>query len=135
MAAYATDTSKSAVLKVDADESYTIVIPAELNISFGATETALDVEVTALRTYSTGTIANSVRALHVKADCDQKLENQNGDAITYTIKSDESQSNMLYFTQTGAKRYTVGITEDAWNAAASGSYSDTVSFEIWIANY
>lgn len=130
------DNDAQTELKVTIDESYTVVIPATVNIPFEATSTSLPVEVTALRTYSTGTIANSVRALHVKAESvDNKLENQNGDTISYTISGGESQANMLYFTEVAEKAYTVSITEAAWDAAPAGSYTDNVTFEIWIANY
>lgn len=128
--------SKTTILKTEVEESYTVVIPATVNIPFEATSTNLPVEVTALRTYSTGTIANSVRALHVKAaSADNKLENQNGDTISYTISGGESQANMLYFTEIAEKAYTVSITKAAWDAAPAGSYTDNVTFEIWIANY
>ena len=130
------DTNPSTVLQVNVEESYTIVIPATLNIPFEAAETLLPVEVTSLRTLSKSTGAGSVRALHVKAEsADSKLENQNGDTIAYVISGGEAQANMLYFTETAAKNYTVSITEAAWNAAHAGAYTDSVTFEIWIGNY
>lgn len=128
--------TKTTILQTEVAESYEIVIPATVTIPFEATSTNLPVEVTALHTYSTGTIANSVRALHVKAaSAGNKLENQNGDTISYTISGGESQANMLYFTEVAEKAYTISITKAAWDAAPAGSYTDNVTFEIWITNY
>ena len=132
-----TSNKTSTELLVNVDESYTVVIPATVDIDFEATSTNLPVEVTALRTYSTGTIANTVRKLYVKAgDYVGYIENANGDRINYSIGGSEATTGKyLYFTETGTKNFTIDITEAAWNAAPAGSYSNTITFTIAIANF
>lgn len=129
--------TKETELKVEIAESYEITIPATVTIPFEATATNLPVEVTALRTYSTGTIANTVRKLYVKvSNNDGMLDNQYGDKLAYTIGGSEAATGKyLYFTQTGTKNFTVNITKAAWDAAPAGSYSNTITFTIAIANF
>ena len=122
--------TKSTILTTEIDESYTIVIPATVDIDFEATSTNLPVQVTALRTYSEGTVANTVRKLAVEMTTDNKLTNANGDNLAYTIDKDA-----VYFTATGAQNFVIGITQANWNAAPAGTYTDTVTFAIAIGNY
>ena len=129
--------TKTTILQTEVAESYEIVIPPTVNIPFNATSTNLSVEVTALRTYSTGTIADTVRKLYVKvANNDGTLDNENGDKIRYSIGGSETTTGKyLYFTKPETKNFTVDITEAAWNAAPAGSYTNTITFTVAIANF
>lgn len=129
--------TKTTILQTEVAESYEIVIPATVTIPFEATSTNLPVEVTALRTYSTGTIPDTVRKLYVKvANNDGTLDNENGDRIDYSIGGSEATAGKyLYFTEPGTKNFTVDITEAAWNAAPAGSYTNTITFTVAIANF
>lgn len=122
--------TKSTILTAEIDESYTIVIPPTVDIDFEATSTNLPVQVTALRTLSKGTAANTVRKLAVEITTDNKLTNANGDNLAYTV-----DKGALYFTATGTQNFVVGITQANWNAAPAGTYTDTVTFSIAIGNY
>lgn len=129
--------TKTTILQVEVAESYEIVIPATVSIPFEATRTNLPVEVTMLRAYSTGTIAGTVRKLYVKvSDNAGALINENGDKISYSIGGSEDASDKcLYFTNTGKKNFTIDITEAAWDAAPAGSYTNTITFNVAIANF
>lgn len=122
--------TKSTILTTEIEESYTIVIPATVDIDFEATATNLPVQVTALRTYSEGTVANTVRKLAVEITTDNKLTNGNGDNLAYTVDKE-----VVYFTTTGTQNFVIGITRANWNAAPAGTYTDTVTFAIAIGNY
>ena len=122
--------TKTTELKAVIDESYTVVIPPTVNIGFEATSTNLPVQVTALRTLSKGTAANTVRKLAVEMTTDNKLTNANGDNLAYTVDKDA-----VYFTATGTQNFVIGITQANWNAAPAGTYTDTVTFAIAIGNY
>ena len=124
------DSSAETTLQVTVDESYTVVIPATVDIDFNATSTDLPVQVTALRTYSTGTVADTVRKLAVEITADNKLTNENGDDLAYSV-----DTKNVYFTATGTQNFAIRITSAAWNAAPAGTYTDTVTFAIAIGNY
>lgn len=55
-----TSAAPKTVLTVTLEESYTVVIPATLNIPLNATSTNLPIEVTALRLLPAGTTDNTV---------------------------------------------------------------------------
>ena len=124
------DDSAETKLQVTVGESYTIVIPATVDIDFEAKTTNLPVQVTALRTLSKGTAANTVRKLAVEMTTDNKLTNANGDNLAYTVDKDA-----VYFTAAGTQNFVIGITQANWNAAPAGTYTDTVTFAIAIGNY
>ena len=134
MTALAAET-KTTELKAEIAESYEIEIPANLDITFGATSTNLPVKVTALRTLSKGVnVANSTRALCVTASNYSDLKNQNGDTIRYFFGPNGTDTN-LYFTAKGTQNFPINITESSWNAAPAGTYTDTITFNIRILDY
>jgi len=122
--------TKQTVLTAEIEESYTIVIPASVEIGFEAERTHLPVEVEALRTLSKGTAEGTVRKLAVKMTTDNKLTNENGDNLAYTVNADA-----LYFTAVGTQNFVIGITGAAWDAAPAGAYTDTVTFDIAIGDF
>ena len=132
-----TSNSASTELKMTVGESFTVVIPATVDIDFGALSTDLSVEVTDLRTYSTGTIDNTVRKLYVKAgNYIGYIENENGDRIDYSIGGSEADTGKyLYFTEPMTKNFTIDIKQSEWDAAPAGTYTNTISFTIAIANF
>ena len=128
--AFALAETKTTILTTEIDESYTVVIPATVNIDFEATSTNLPVQVTALRTLSKGTAANTVRKLAVEITTDNKLTNGNGDNLAYTVDKDA-----VYFTAAGTQNFVIGIPQANWNVAPAGTYTDTVTFAVAIGNY
>ena len=122
--------TKQTILTAEIDESYTIVIPATVEIGFEAERTELPVKVTALRTLSKGTAADTLRKLAVKMAADKKLTNENGDNLAYTVNADA-----LYFTAVGSESFVIAIAQAAWDAAPAGAYTDTVTFDIAIGDY
>lgn len=135
--ALADDSNRQTELKVNIEESYTIVIPATLDIPFNSTSTNLPIEVKALRTYSTGTVDNTVRKLYVNiSEYIAELENENGNKITYSIGGSESTSGKyLYFTEAGTKNFTIDIPQEKWDTAPAGSYTGILKFTVAIANF
>lgn len=133
-----TDKTAMTTLSVTLSESYTVVIPSELTITPGTLDTYLPIEVTSLRLLPTGTIDNTVRAVWVELDQPSfKLVNNkdSSSTIAYNIGGGSGvYGRVLKFTETGTKNYTVSISETAWNSAAAGTYTDTVTFTVTITN-
>ncbi len=136
--ALADDSNRQTELKVEIAESYTVVIPATLEIPFNSTSTNLPIEVTSLRLLPTGTIENTVRAVWVELDQPSfRLVNDkdSNSTILYGIGGGEgTYGRVLKFTEKGTKNYTVTIAQSDWNNAAAGTYTDTVTFDVSITN-
>lgn len=132
------DNTATTTLSVTLSESYTVVIPSELTITPDTANTDLPIEVTSLRLLPTGTIDNSVRAVWVELDQPSfKLVNNkdSNSTIAYNIGGGSgTYGRVLKFTETGTQNYTVSISENAWNSAAAGTYTDTVTFTVTITN-
>jgi len=126
------------VLKVTIDESYTLVIPATVNIPFNALRTDLPIEVKELRCKPADD-AQYERLLYVQISSNNgKLTDAQGThSIRFNLDPGEQKGNMkaLFFDKVGTKNMTIGITQDAWNAAPAGSYSSTITFTAAIAKF
>lgn len=133
-----TDSNPETVLTTTLDETYTVVIPATLDIPFNATSTNLPIKVTALRLLPTGKVVNTVRALSIKVN-QPNLElvntSDSSSKISYNIGGGEGTSARThYFTETGSKNFNVTISQAEWDAAAAGTYKETISFTVSIIN-
>ena len=108
--------------------TYTVTIPADVNVAFNATETAFGaIEVTASQIHPD-------KCIKVALASDGKLEN-NIDAtkvIPYAIKDSTGAAftSATYLSEGDKTELSIHITADAWNAAYAGEYSDTVTFTI-----
>ena len=108
--------------------SYTVTIPADVNVAFNATETAFGaIEVTASQIHPD-------KCIKVALASDGKLEN-NIDAtkvIPYAIKDSTGAAftSATYLSEGDKTELSIHITADDWNAAYAGEYSDTVTFTI-----
>ena len=126
--------SGDTILTTTIAETYTLTIPATLNIAFEATETDLPLTVSDYR-------LKSSHMIRLSQSWDGKLEYNDGTtsySLSYALKHNgtnvSSDSNPVTFTSNGTVNLTVAITEAAWNSAAAGEYTDTVTFTSAIVN-
>ena len=108
--------------------TYTVTIPADVNVQFNATETAFGaIEVTASQIHPD-------KCIKVALASDGKLENSIDatKVIPYAIKDSEGATftSATYLTEGDKTELSIHITADDWNAAYAGEYSDTVTFTI-----
>ena len=108
--------------------TYTVTIPADVNVQFNATETAFGaVEVTASQIHPN-------KCIKVELTSDGKLENSIDatKVIPYAIKDSEGAAftSATYLTEGDKTELSIHITADDWNAAYAGDYSDTVTFTV-----
>ena len=108
--------------------TYTVTIPADVNVAFNATETAFGtIEVTASQIHPN-------KCIKVALASDGKLENSIDatKVIPYTIKDSQGAAftAATYLTEGDKTELSIHITADDWNAADAGEYSDTVTFTV-----
>lgn len=108
--------------------TYTVTIPADVNVAFNATETAFGtVEVTASQIHPD-------KCIKVALATDNELNNaiDNTKVIPYVIKDSEGAefTSATYLTEGDKTELSIHITANDWNAAYAGDYSDTVTFTV-----
>ena len=108
--------------------TYTVTIPADVNVQFNATETAFGtIEVTASQIHPD-------KCIKVALATDKELNNaiDNTKVIPYAIKDSEGAAftSSTYLTEGDKTELSIHITADDWNAAYAGDYSDTVTFTV-----
>ena len=108
--------------------TYTVTIPADVNVQFNATETDFGaIEVTASQIHPN-------KCIKVALTSDGKLENSIDatKVIPYAIKDSTGAAftSATYLTEGDKTELSIYITEDDWNAAYAGDYSDTVTFTV-----
>ena len=108
--------------------TYTVTIPADVNVAFNATETAFGtIEVIASQIHPD-------KCIRVSLASDNKLENSIDDTkyIPYAIKDAEGAefTSATYLTEGDKTELSIHIPEGDWNAAYAGDYSDTVTFTV-----
>ena len=112
--------------------TYTVTIPADVNVQFNATETAFGtIEVTASQIHPD-------KCIKVALATDKELNNaiDNTKVIPYAIKDSEGAEFTFatYLTEGDKTELYIHITADDWNAAYAGDYSDTVTFTVSYEN-
>lgn len=112
--------------------TYTVTIPADVSIDFNATETDFGaIEVTAAQIHPN-------KCIKVTINTDKKLENSTDatKVIEYDIKDAEGNpfTSATYLTEGDKTELSIHITEDSWNKAYAGEYSDTVTFDVSYEN-
>lgn len=123
-------TSKSTNVEVTTSiaPSYIVTIPANTTVTFNTLTTSFgSVKLESAQIHPGGFI-------EVTLDASSTLKNKydvNLSTIAYTIKSGNSVFKSANFYRAGQeKALTINITQDAWNAAYAGEYSDTVTFTV-----
>ena len=108
--------------------TYTVTIPADVNVQFNATETAFGaIEVEASQIHPD-------KCIKVALTTDGELNNaiDNTKVIPYEIQDSEGTAftSATYLTEGDKTELSIHITADDWNAAYAGEYSDTVTFTV-----
>ena len=108
--------------------TYTVTIPADVNVAFNATETDFGaIEVTASQIHPD-------KCIKVALASDGKLENSIDatKVIPYAIKDSTGAAftSATYLTEGDKTELSIHITANDWNAAYAGDYSDTVTFTV-----
>ena len=121
-------TGGDAEITTSIDPTYTVTIPADVNVAFNATETAFGtIEVTASQIHPD-------KCIKVALATDKELNNaiDNTKVIPYAIKDSEGAefTSATYLTEGDKTELSIHITADDWNAAYAGDYSDTVTFTV-----
>ena len=124
----ANTTGGEADITTSIDPTYTVTIPADVNVAFNATETAFGtIEVTASQIHPD-------KCIKVALATDKELNNaiDNTKVIPYAIKDSEGAefTSATYLTEGDKTELSIHITANDWNAAYAGDYSDTVTFTV-----
>ena len=124
----ANTTGGSTTITIDIAPTYTVTIPADVNVQFNATETAIGaIEVEAAKIHPD-------KCIKVELTSDGKLENSIDatKVIPYAIKDSTGAAftSATYLTEGDKTELSIHITANDWNAAYAGDYSDTVTFTV-----
>ena len=124
----ANTTGGKADITTSIDPTYTVTIPADVNVAFNATETAFGtIEVAASQIHPD-------KCIKVALTTDNELNNaiDNTKVIPYAIKDSTGAAftSATYLTEGDKTELSIHITADDWNAAYAGDYSDTVTFTV-----
>ena len=131
--AFAANTTGGEVdITTSINPTYTVTIPANVNVQFNATETAFGaIEVESAQLHPD-------KCIKVTLDSDGKLENSIDETkvIPYAIKDSEGEEFTFatYLTEGDKTELSIHISSAAWNAAYAGEYSDTVTFTVSYVN-
>ena len=128
----ANTTGGDADITTSIDPTYTVTIPADVNVQFNATETDFGaIEVAASQIHPD-------KCIKVALATDKELNNaiDNTKVIPYAIKDSEGAefTSATYLTEGDKTELSIHITADDWNAAYAGDYSDTVTFTVSYEN-
>lgn len=119
------DKTASTTLKATVDESYTVIIPSELNITTGATTTPLTVKVEALSLHAN-------RQLKVTVDTTSGNLVNGSNNLPFTVTVGDTNATSLVFNAIAQKDFSINIADSAWKSAAAGDYTATLTFSISI---
>ena len=110
--------------------TFTVTIPADTAVPFNA----LSTEFGSVTLESARLAPNKAVQVTVTSDFDLNNSVDNEAVIPYSLKTADETVDADYaatFTTAGEKvDLTIDITQAAWDAAAAGDYSDTVTFNI-----
>ena len=124
----ANTTDGTADITTNIAPTYTVTIPADVNVVFNATETAFGTIVV------TASQIHPNKCIKVELTSDGKLENgiDATKVIPYAIKDSEGSAftSATYLTEGDKTELSIHITDADWNAAYAGEYSDTVTFTV-----
>ena len=106
--------------------TYTVTIPADVAIPLNGLTTGIgSISVSNVRIHSG-------KQIIVTADASGALvSRESAEAIIpYALRCNGRNFSAASFTANGSQALTVDITQSAWDAAAAGSYSDTITFTV-----
>lgn len=115
--------------------AFTVTIPADTTVPFNS----LNTDFGSVTLESARLAPNKAVAVDVSSDFTLKNNTDNQEIIPYTVTTFadgttdvmEIKGNTLYFDEAGdSYDLTINIRQVAWDAAAAGDYSDTVTFNI-----
>ena len=126
--------SAQTVITTDIDPSYIVTIPSDTNVKFNTLENDFgNIELTEAQ-------LEPGKAVLVHLESDYSLKNKTDDSktipydITTTddsgLKGSLQDHDVLLEFQGDASPLTIEITQDDWNKAYAGEYSDTVTFDV-----
>lgn len=119
--------SADATITTSIAPTYTVTIPADVTVKFNALTTDFgEIEVTAAQ-------IEPDKCIQVALTTDGELNNtaDGTKVIPYTVNADGATFTSATYLATGdSTELTINITQDNWNKAYAGSYSDTVTFEV-----
>lgn len=127
--AFATNTTGgNADITTSIQPTYTVDIPADINVNFNATKTAFGkISVSAAQIHPN-------KCISVSVTFDGKLKNSLDatKVIPYNIKDGNGVdfTSAKYLAKGDQTELYIHITQDDWNAAYAGEYSDTVTFNV-----
>ena len=117
----------NAVISTSIAPAYTVTIPADVNVSFNATSTSFGkIEVTAAQ-------INPNKCIKVALTTDGTLNNtvDSTKVIPYTVNAGATAFTSATYLTAGEKTdLTINITQNDWNSAYAGDYTDTVTFSV-----
>lgn len=110
--------------------TFTVSIPADTTVAFNA----LSTDFGSVTLDSARLAPNKAVQVTVTSDYDLNNSTDSEAVIPYSLKAGDDTVDADYaatFTTAGEKvDLTIDITQAAWDAAAAGDYSDTVTFNI-----
>ncbi|MGN0442589.1 MAG: hypothetical protein ACI4FO_07775 [Acutalibacteraceae bacterium] len=107
--------------------TYTVTIPADVTVEFNAETTDFgEIKVTSAQ-------IDPDKCIKVALTSDGELNNAVDETkvIPYTVTAGNTAFTSETYLATGdSTELTINITQDDWNKAYAGDYSDTVTFEV-----
>lgn len=129
--AFAAEDNRNTTITTSIDPTYTVTIPADTNVTFNTLSSNFGAVTLTAAQIDPG------YAVQVALIASGTLKNQ-ADAsktIPYTIKDSSGVFTSARYTTSGDKTdLTIDITQEAWNTAFAGAYSDTVTFTVSYIN-
>ena len=129
--AFAAD-NRNTTITTSIDPTYTVTIPANTNVTFNTLSTSFGAVTLTAAQIDPG------YAVKVELNASGTLKNQadNTKTIAYTVNDANGDAFTVgTYTTAGDKTdLTIDITQEAWNAAFAGQYSDTVTFTVSYIN-
>lgn len=129
--AFAAEDNRNTNITTSIAPTYTVTIPADTDVTFNALSTSFgSVTLTAAQ-------IDPGYAVKVELNASGLLKNgaDNTKTIAYAINDANGAFTSAQYTTAGDKTdLTIDITQEAWNAAFAGSYSDTVTFTVSYIN-
>lgn len=113
------------------DPTYTVTIPSDATVTFNTLSTDFgSVKLDAAQ-------LDPGYAVKVELEAGGLLKNKADEnkTIAYTVKDADGAFTAGLYTSAGQETsLTIDITQEAWNAAFAGAYSDTVTFTVSYVN-
>lgn len=121
------NTAGTTEVSTNISESYTVTIPADITIPYGAESTNLG-NVTLVESHLAD---GKIVAVSVSSLNNWFMKTTQNDTLAYVLKTDGAAYTGSEFEDTNdTDALTVDIAKEAWVSAAAGEYADTITFTI-----